>query len=106
MMTVFLLTLIFLLLMMAVMAVGVFVANKPIKGSCGGIQSLGMGSDCQICGGDPELCEEEQQRTAAPGGAGLANASVAQWEPDEVDDEPSSLPSRVYDPFEEPVQRR
>ena len=102
MMTVFILTLIFLLLMVGVMAVGVIVDQKPIKGSCGGIQALGMGSDCQICGGDPELCEEEQKRSSTSTAA--SNAAVAEWDPEEA--EPSAASSRVYDPFEEPIQRR
>tara|TARA_B100000767_G_scaffold273250_2_gene302864 strand:- start:263 stop:499 length:237 start_codon:yes stop_codon:yes gene_type:complete len=58
MLTVFLLTLCFLLLVVAGMAVGVLFSNKPIKGSCGGIQALGLGEKCDICGSDTDICEE------------------------------------------------
>ena len=70
-MATFLFSLIFLLLVVGAMAVGVIFSHKPIKGSCGGIQALGMGGDCDICGGDPLQCDEEE------GGAGLpANANA------------------------------
>ena len=58
MLTVFFLTLSFLLLIVAAMAVGVLFSNKPIKGSCGGIQALGLGEKCDICGSNTDECEE------------------------------------------------
>lgn len=58
-MATFLFSLIFLLLVVGAMAVGVIFSHKPIKGSCGGIQALGMGRECDICGGDPLQCDEE-----------------------------------------------
>lgn len=61
-MAIFFLTLIFLLLVVAAMAVGVIFSNKPIKGSCGGIQALGLGGECDICGGDTAKCDEENDR--------------------------------------------
>lgn len=47
---------------MAAMAIGVILRGKPIKGSCGGISSLGMGAACDICGGDSSKCEKENKR--------------------------------------------
>lgn len=38
-------------LVMILMAVGVLLGKKPIKGSCGGLGSLGLGQACDICGG-------------------------------------------------------
>ena len=64
-MATFFFTLIFLLLVVAAMAVGVIFSNKPIKGSCGGIQQLGLGGKCEICGDDPNRCEEETKRAKA-----------------------------------------
>ena len=58
MLTVFFLTLSFLILIVAAMAVGVLFSNKPIKGSCGGIQALGLGEKCDICGSNTDKCEE------------------------------------------------
>ena len=60
----FFLTLFFLLLVVASMAVGAIFAQKPIKGSCGGIQALGLGGECDICGGDTALCDEENKKAA------------------------------------------
>ncbi len=58
----FVLTFAFLLLVVLGMAIGAIFANKPIKGSCGGIQQLGLGGECDICGGDMDKCDEENKR--------------------------------------------
>lgn len=58
-MTTIFLTFLILLLVVTGMAVGVIFRGKPIKGSCGGIASLGMGQACEICGGDKNKCEKE-----------------------------------------------
>ena len=63
-MTIFLLTFLVLLLVVTGMAVGIIFANKPIKGSCGGLAALGIDPSCDICGGDTRKCEEEQERQA------------------------------------------
>ncbi len=49
-------------LVIAAMAVGVIFGRKPIKGSCGGMSSLGIDTACDICGGDANKCEEEQSK--------------------------------------------
>jgi len=56
------LTFIILLLLVAGMAIGVMMGRKPISGSCGGMSALGMDVACDICKGDPEVCETEQQK--------------------------------------------
>ncbi len=55
----FVLSFVFFLLMVAAMAVGVIFSNKPIKGSCGGMGALGIDTSCDICGGNPAVCEQE-----------------------------------------------
>jgi len=51
------LTFLFMLLVVSAMAVGVLVGRKPIAGSCGGMKALGMDVECEICGGNPALCD-------------------------------------------------
>ena len=46
-------------LVMTAMAVGVINGRKPIKGSCGGMGALGIDTACEICGGNPQRCDEE-----------------------------------------------
>ena len=47
-------------LVMAGMAVGVMRGRKPIKGSCGGLNTVGMTGACEICGNDPARCEKRK----------------------------------------------
>ncbi len=63
MLTYFFAMLVFMLVV-AGMALGAVLANKPIKGSCGGMSALGMDTACDICGGDPKVCEEETRNQA------------------------------------------
>jgi len=57
------LTFVVLILIVAGMAIGVLMGGKPIAGSCGGMSALGMDVACDVCKGDPEVCETEQQKT-------------------------------------------
>ncbi|MFC3283220.1 (Na+)-NQR maturation NqrM [Litchfieldella rifensis] len=61
-MTIWLLVLGFMLLIVAAMAVGVILGRKPIAGSCGGLNNLGLKEGCEICGGKDEICEEENRK--------------------------------------------
>ncbi len=63
-MEIYLLSFGFLVIIVSAMAIGVIVANKPIKGSCGGMSALGIDTECDICGGNPKKCEEETARKA------------------------------------------
>lgn len=58
-MTLFLVVLAFMLLVVGAMAVGVMFGRKPIAGSCGGLAAVGIEGKCEICGGDPQLCDAE-----------------------------------------------
>ncbi|MAT74310.1 hypothetical protein CMK14_04040 [Candidatus Poribacteria bacterium] len=44
----FILTLIFMGIMILAMSVGVIFSNKRLKGSCGGLGAV-MGEDCEFC---------------------------------------------------------
>ena len=44
------------------MAIGYLVKGKPLKGSCGGVANLMGKESCDICGGDPNKCEENQKQ--------------------------------------------
>ncbi|XOV81578.1 MAG: (Na+)-NQR maturation NqrM [bacterium] len=63
-MSTMILAFVFMLLMVTAMAVGVLMGRKPISGTCGGMKALGMDMDCEICGGNPALCDTDESRTA------------------------------------------
>jgi hypothetical protein len=69
-MTTFFVALAVVLVLVAGMAVGVLMGREPIKGSCGGIAALGIDTECEICGGNPHLCETEQQNNSQSAEAG------------------------------------
>lgn len=52
---------IFMVILVAAMAIGVILRGKPIKGTCGGIGALGMGQACDVCGGKPEDCTKDEE---------------------------------------------
>lgn len=55
----FVLTFVFILAIVAAMSIGVMRGRKPISGSCGGLNNLGIAGACEICGGDMSKCEEK-----------------------------------------------
>jgi len=57
-----LLTFVVLISVVIAMSVGVIMGRKPIAGSCGGLANVGIDGDCEICGGNPQKCDEEQER--------------------------------------------
>ena len=56
--TTLILAFIFMLAIVAAMAIGVVFGRKPISGSCGGLSALD-GSECEICGGIPAHCDSQ-----------------------------------------------
>ena len=50
-----------MLILISAMAIGVLFGRKPISGTCGGMKALGMDVDCEICGGNPALCDSTDQ---------------------------------------------
>jgi hypothetical protein len=50
-----------MLALIGAMAIGVVMGRKPISGSCGGMKTLGLDVECEICGGNPDLCESESR---------------------------------------------
>ena len=65
MMTTLILAFVVIALIITGMAVGVLFGRKPIAGSCGGMSAIGMISDCDICGGNKDICDTEQEKKAA-----------------------------------------
>jgi hypothetical protein len=47
---------------MTAMAVGVILGQKPIAGTCGGLNKLGLKEGCEVCGGKDKVCEEESRK--------------------------------------------
>ena len=54
----FFLSFIFILILVAGMAIGVIRGREPISGTCGGLNKVGIDGACEICGGDTNKCEE------------------------------------------------
>tara|TARA_B100001179_G_scaffold226924_1_gene208671 strand:- start:2750 stop:3097 length:348 start_codon:yes stop_codon:yes gene_type:complete len=63
-MTIYLIVFGAMLLIIGAMAIGVILGRKPIAGSCGGLNQLGLKDGCEICGGKDEVCEEESKKRA------------------------------------------
>lgn len=63
-MTLFLLTFCIFFFLVLAMSVGVLAGRGPIKGSCGGMSALGIDTECDICGGDPNKCDNVEESTS------------------------------------------
>ena len=72
---IFLVTFIAFATIVAAMAVGVMAGRAPISGSCGGVGRLGIDQKCDLCGGDPQVCETETRRV------GSGEAVVKSYDP-------------------------
>ncbi|MGB0467608.1 MAG: (Na+)-NQR maturation NqrM [Pontibacterium sp.] len=76
-MEVMVLTFVVLATVIIAMSVGVLMGRTPIKGSCGGMASLGLDTACDICGGDPKKCDEEQEAQQAQQASTAADSDLA-----------------------------
>ncbi|WP_372748925.1 (Na+)-NQR maturation NqrM [Litorivivens sp.] len=66
-----LVTFVVMLFLVTIMAIGVLMGRKPIKGSCGGVGNALGDPDyiCDLCGNDPKKCEEETEKAAKAAGS-------------------------------------
>lgn len=64
-MTTLILAFILLATVITIMSVGVLMGRKPITGSCGGVGAALGEKDytCDLCGGDPQQCEQQTDLT-------------------------------------------
>lgn len=68
MLTLFLICFIFLLVVVAGMAIGVMNGREPLKGTCGGLNRIGLrDGECPVCGDDPAKCDGDGGRSAETG---------------------------------------
>lgn len=72
MISTFLIVFAFMMVIVAIMAVGVAFGRKPIAGSCGGMAAVGMESECDVCGGDKGKCDKESGVKTKKGAPDLA----------------------------------
>lgn len=82
----------FMLVVVAAMSIGVIMGRKPIAGSCGGMKTLGLDAECEVCGGNPQVCERAE-------GSGLsripeARRRAASLASDAAEDAPAEPPGR------------
>jgi hypothetical protein len=62
----FIMSFVILLAVVAAMAIGVIRGRAPISGSCGGLNNLGVDGACEICGGNPAKCDQQEAGEASP----------------------------------------
>lgn len=75
-MSTMILAFVFMLLMVGAMSIGVLFGRKPISGTCGGMKALGMDMDCEICGGNPALCDTDEPMELLPARIPKVDASL------------------------------
>ncbi len=56
------LSILVLIVAVSFMAVGIIFGNKPLSGSCGGLNPDGV---CSYCGGDPQKCENSESNSVS-----------------------------------------
>lgn len=71
-MELFIIVFVIMLVLLVAMSVGVLMGRKPISGSCGGMSALGMEVACDICKGDKQKCEKENEKAKKMSASELA----------------------------------
>jgi hypothetical protein len=80
-MNLFLVSLAVILMMIGLMAIGVWLGKRePLKGTCGGLNRFTGDKECPVCGGDTAKCESSEA-PEEPDTAGPDSAKVGQWRP-------------------------
>jgi hypothetical protein len=72
----FFITLGVMLILVAAMAVGVMFGRKPLKGSCGGLNAVGLNGECKICGRTTGPCDSPDQQASSQDGELARKAAV------------------------------
>ncbi len=58
-----LVTFIVLVAVFGLMAIGLILRNRPIKGTCASLSDVGLKENCEICGGDRDKCESNPPKS-------------------------------------------
>ena len=56
-MTTFIISFVVMALFFVLMGIGLILRNKPIKGTCASLSTIGLNESCEICGGDRNKCD-------------------------------------------------
>jgi len=64
-MTIWIVTFFFIAAMVLIMSIGVLFGRKPVQGSCGGLNNIEGMSECELCGGDRNKCDEVTSQQGA-----------------------------------------
>ncbi len=79
-MMLFLVSFAVILLMILLMAVGVWWGKRePLKGTCGGLNRFTGDKECPVCGGDANKCETAEGKVVDGDAAG--KNPVGRWKP-------------------------
>lgn len=78
----FLASLAVILMMMSLMAIGVWLGKRePLKGTCGGLNRFTGDRECPVCGGDASKCETAEGAQSPDSEAAVGTDRTGQWRP-------------------------
>lgn len=76
-MSLYILSFVVFFIFFCAMSIGVIMGRAPIKGSCGGMSALGLGAECEICGGNPAKCDSQEKASPPETARGLSYDATA-----------------------------